>query len=345
MDYAEKYKKFIATKNISLLEPYLDSKTKILHKCNNCNNQWEISSANIKRSPNCPSCKSKRTSDAWADQYYSYIKTRKDIRNLEPYTKNLDKILHKCLVCGDIWKAAPKVIKRGHGCPKCAGKKPSNTEEYKQYLKDNYKSVECLGSYINDYMKIEHKCLKCSYIWNTAPGYIKQNYMCPACGGSKPITHEEYSSYLKATGIPIQVLEKYINNKIKIKHKCLKCANEWLVSPEKIKYGRGCPKCSKTGFDSSKPGTLYFIYFEILGLYKIGISNKVENRLKNFGYIPTVLATKEFKVGEGAKVLERLLLKDYKEYTYNSGELISGNTETLVKVPEAEIINRINNGY
>jgi len=52
-------------------------------------------------------------------------------------------------------------------------------------------------------------------------------------------THEDYLQTLKNKNITVVPLEKYIDAKTKIKHKCY-CGNEWTVPPNRVLAGRGC---------------------------------------------------------------------------------------------------------
>jgi hypothetical protein len=48
--------------------------------------------------------------------------------------------------------------------------------------------------------------------------------------------------------------------------------------------GTGCPSCARFGFDPNSPGWVYLIRHEVLELLQIGISNKIEDRLKSHGH-------------------------------------------------------------
>lgn len=41
---------------------------------------------------------------------------------------------------------------------------------------------------------------------------------------------------------------EYLGSKVKILFKCYKCSNEWLVRPNDIMTGRGCPDCASTKY-------------------------------------------------------------------------------------------------
>lgn len=60
----------------------------------------------------------------------------------------------------------------------------------------------------------------------------------------KLLTNEEYIELLKIKNPTIVSLEKYINTKTKIFHKCLVCKHEWSVKPNNIVTGEGCPMCN-----------------------------------------------------------------------------------------------------
>ncbi len=58
--------------------------------------------------------------------------------------------------------------------------------------------------------------------------------------------------------------------------------HEWYAFISLRSGGRGCPRCAKPGYDSTKPGWLYFISSQELGARKIGISNFEFKRLAEY---------------------------------------------------------------
>ena len=71
------------------------------------------------------------------------------------------------------------------------------------------------------------------------------------------------------------------------------------------------------------------MYFKNLTIYKIGVTNNIQKRLKTFGYKPEVILILNFKTGKEAKELESIWLKNILPYKINTGLLRSGNTETF----------------
>ena len=123
--------------------------------------------------------------------------------------------------------------------------KKKTTEEYKAELKSINPNIEVLEEYINTDTKILHKCKICNYEWKAKPSHILSKQSCPVCAKIKQSkTTEEYKEELK--GRNIVCLEKYINNKTKILHKCLICGNTWKAIPNNILSGYGCPHCNSS---------------------------------------------------------------------------------------------------
>jgi hypothetical protein len=58
-------------------------------------------------------------------------------------------------------------------------------------------------------------------------------------------THKEYVEELQNKNLNFEVVELYINAKTKIMHRCSICKHEWLITPNHILHGKGCPECSK----------------------------------------------------------------------------------------------------
>lgn len=61
---------------------------------------------------------------------------------------------------------------------------------------------------------------------------------------------------------------------------CIVCKTHgsFKITPEKHLAGRGCPSCGKSGFDQTKPATLYAIRSDCGQYVKIGITNNFEQR-------------------------------------------------------------------
>ena len=178
------------------------------------------------------------------DEYVSELKNINPyIEVVEQYINSSTKIKHKCLKDGYEWYVAPSTILAGHGCPMCNGGIKMTHEQYVKRLQIINPYIFVVEKYINNNTKIKHKCLKDGYEWYATPANILKGKGCPVCGGTIHKTHEQYVKQLRLKNPNIIVIDKYINNSTKIKHKCLLHNYEWETSPKNVLNGQGCPMC------------------------------------------------------------------------------------------------------
>ena len=134
-----------------------------------------------------------------------------------------------------------------------------STDEFKKELYKKNKKVIVIGEYTGSGNKIQVKCKKCDYIWETTPGHLLEGKACPKCGKVLKKTQEEFIEQLKIKQPNIIVKGKYINTKKKIKVECSVCGNVWYAVPSNLLYGYGCRKCgfNRTAKKLSKPVLQY----------------------------------------------------------------------------------------
>lgn len=129
--------------------------------------------------------------------------------------------------------------------------KRNYAKEFYDYVKDT-QEYECLGKYVNSRQKIKIRHCLCGYEWDITPNSFKsKGTRCPKCSGNNKKTNSEF---LKEFGNSYDLkeytpLEKYKNNKTKIKIKHEVCGNIFKVTPDGIlNKGTRCPYCSgRTG--------------------------------------------------------------------------------------------------
>jgi hypothetical protein len=85
--------------------------------------------------------------------------------------------------------------------------------------------------------------------------------------------------------------------------------HSWKAASNSRFYGRGCPNCSVGGFDSTKPGWLYFIQSIELRARKIGISNFETKRLETYDSSWSVIATWQSDSGLLIRSIETQILR------------------------------------
>lgn len=118
-----------------------------------------------------------------------------------------------------------------------------------------------------------------------APHNILNRGGCKECFlDSRRLTSDVVNEQIKDSGF--EMIGEYLGTNIKTRFRC-SSGHEWDVRPANIKSGKGCPHCSKYGFDSNKPAWIYLISFE--NFFKYGITNNLQQRLwthkhKNGGF-------------------------------------------------------------
>lgn len=109
----DEYKKQLPD-DIILLEPYITTHIKILHKHLSCGYIWGAQPSHILNGKSCPKCAGniKKSTEDYKKQLPD------DIILLGKYINAHTKIKHKHS-CGFEWKSKPNNILRGRGCPRC----------------------------------------------------------------------------------------------------------------------------------------------------------------------------------------------------------------------------------
>ena len=154
-------------------------------------------------------------------------------------------ILHKCKVDGYEWYSQPRYILRGHGCRQCQNNAKRKThEQYVIELNNVAPNIQALETYVGDKVKILHRCLIDGHEWKVRPHQVLAGHGCPMCDrNNRAKTHEQYILEVSEINPNIIVLDKYVNNKTKIRYRCKHDGNEFSARPDSILYGGGCPEC------------------------------------------------------------------------------------------------------
>jgi hypothetical protein len=84
--------------------------------------------------------------------------------------------------CGYEWETLPKMVKRGHGCPKCAGQ-VLDLDERRSWAE----TINCTWLEDPIYMarKTAIKCNGCDFEWETCPKDVKNGHGCRKCNSGK----------------------------------------------------------------------------------------------------------------------------------------------------------------
>lgn len=238
----------IKNPNIEVAEKYINSQTKILHRCLIDGYEWYIAPSIALQGHGCPVCNGgiKQTHE----QYVEKLKAKnQSVVVIGHYVNSATKIMHRCLKCGYEWLLSPANSLGGKGCPVCAGTIHKTHEQYVDELKIKNPNIIAVGKYVNRQTKIKHRCLIHDYEWETSPAAVLYGCGCPMCKSERiksklTMSHDEYVNAVAAINKDIIVMGRYINARTPIRHKCLVDGWEWDVTPDNILRGHGCPQCS-----------------------------------------------------------------------------------------------------
>lgn len=191
--------------NIEVIEEYINSNTKILHKCKIDGYEWKVLPSSILRGKGCPKCAHKLSYTT--DEYIATVnKIHPNIYVLEEYITNYTKISHKCTICGHIWLIQPKHILSGSGCPVCVHRAIGNAPEYKnsiwaseyQQLFKKYLTEDQMKQYMpHSDKKISMVCPDCKQIRLRSPAQVLHDGFGCTCGDGKSYPNKFVFSFLK----------------------------------------------------------------------------------------------------------------------------------------------------
>jgi hypothetical protein len=106
------------------------------------------------------------------------------------------------------------------------------------------KNGKCLSEeYINCKTKLKWKCKK-GHIWDARPYSVLAGHWCPFCAGIAPLTLEQMKDLAKNKNGKC-LSEEYVDSITKLKWKCNKDGFVWEATPNSIKQGSWCAKCSR----------------------------------------------------------------------------------------------------
>ena len=233
----------------------------------------------------------------------------------------------------------------GRGCRACGGSKPLSLASFiiraqilhrnrYDYAFVNFKSVED---------KVRILCPEHGFFSQRVMSHLR-GFNCPSCGCESTAQKLSYSLERFLQDAKAMHGDRYDYSRVnyvaaqeKVEIICSEHGSFWQ-SPINHSRGSGCPGCAVSGFDQTKPATLY--YLAVLTdsnetLYKIGITNlSVHKRFPNADLerIRT-LKTWQFDYGLDAAEEEIRILREFEDDQYIGPDVLvgAGNTELFVR--------------
>lgn len=201
----EEYISELAAKNpnVEPVELYVDSNTKILHRCRLCGNEWALKPSHALEGVLCKKCASVQRGKQRLKTQQQYILDVEEkngtVDVIDTYVDSKTKINHKCRKCEHIWLVSPYSILQGCGCPMCNGGTQKTHERYVQEVSLLHNDIVVVEQYINARTKILHQCTNCHYEWKITPDQILQGHKCPVCSGKTIGPSPEYKNSIWAS--------------------------------------------------------------------------------------------------------------------------------------------------
>lgn len=169
----------------------------------------------------------------------------------EEYVNARTKLDFRCLKCGEIFKATPDNILRGHGCPFCAGQVPPTKEEIRRKISGRY-TVKSL-----EFKKCRDKIiLTCEKHgdFSIPVRRVMQGHGCPRCGLCSGQDYKRKTTEQFLEEISFRNYDEiydfsetvYVNAKTRITVICRKCGKRFEKNPRLFYSGtmKACPCCS-----------------------------------------------------------------------------------------------------
>lgn len=122
--------------------------------------------------------------------------------------------------------------------------KAKTHEEYVSELAVKNPDIEAIDAYIDAKTKILHRCKIDGYEWYAKPNNILNGRGCPRCSKKERKTHADYVEELTKINPYVEIVEKYINARTPILHRCKIDGYEWFAAPTSVLSGHGCSVCA-----------------------------------------------------------------------------------------------------
>jgi len=199
------------------------------------NHRWKATAAHIIKGTWCARCKGMVVTIA---DMYALAKSRGFRCISQEYINGHYRLEWKCKK-GHVWSARPANLKKGNGCPICAG--------YNKSIRDmkfvaKRRSGDCLSrKYTDKNTKLKWRC-HAGHEWMATPdNVINRASWCPYCSGRHKNIKDMQVLAQRKNGKCLSVA--YISAKTHLEWKCF-YGHIWRATPSNIKKGRWCPTCA-----------------------------------------------------------------------------------------------------
>lgn len=201
-----------------------------------------------------------------------------------------ERVRLKCNIDGKEWSAVFYSLKNGgSGCPECKARKlrdrlitPEAGVIERIERSGDISFLHWIGDYVGVHSVAKMRCNADGFEWSTQVAGVSYGVAgCPQCSGKRRWTADERVVHINnIDGIVfVSWVGDYKNAFTRARVACEKCGHAWSSTIDNIvNQGKGCPKCSKHGFNKGCNGYLYALRSECGRYVKVGISNNPTKR-------------------------------------------------------------------
>ena len=199
--------------------------------------EWLAKYNTIQQGKGCPICAG--VAKVTPEQYYHLAKIR-GIEWIGTFPPNSSTPTQWRCPHGHAWMTAYSTIKRGRGCPKCAGVAKVQASDYINLA--NARTFKWIGKLPQSIKSpTRWRCLK-GHEWDASYASLRHGNGCPHCSGMIRKTSGHYTRLATECELEwIGELPKNVDHKTRWRGRC---GHEWDASYKKIRLGRGCPFCA-----------------------------------------------------------------------------------------------------
>lgn len=137
------------------------------------------------------------------EQVAAIAKVNPDIEVLGKIVYSTTKVSCRCKICDHEWCARPDDLKRGHGCPRCAGRVKLSQEEHLADIARVNHYVEVTGKIVNNSTKVSCRCKICDHEWCATPSHIKRGHGCPRCAKKGFLSYDHGKLYIMVDDLEV----------------------------------------------------------------------------------------------------------------------------------------------
>lgn len=250
---AKRYKRAQMQSVVEKVNPHIEVLSEengdwIAWRCRNCGGISKSRYSNLTSAKTCKQCRGYVTGrfreHNEAIDIIKYVNS--NVKIVGKYKGENARIECECLKCGGKWNPRFSDLHyKKSGCPHCAGTMRLTLQEVQNKISQN---IEILStSYSNNRAKLDCKCLKCSFEWQSTAHNLLAGGGCPRCGGTMKLTLQVFKEKLSIISPNIEIVSKeYKGMDSNIDCKCLKCGKEWRPKCKDLIHNKsGCPRCAK----------------------------------------------------------------------------------------------------